>query len=43
MLRPGFGKALSRADFEEVLRSLTTLEKISDKPAAVFWKEVDGK
>jgi hypothetical protein len=27
----------------EVLRSLTTLEKINDKPAADFWKEVDGK
>jgi hypothetical protein len=27
----------------EVLRSLTTLEKINGKPAAEFWKEVDGK
>jgi hypothetical protein len=26
-----------------LLRSLTTLEKINDKPAADFWKEVDGK
>jgi hypothetical protein len=26
-----------------VLRSLTTLEKINDKPADDFWKEVDGK
>jgi hypothetical protein len=27
----------------EILRSLTTLEKINGKPAAEFWKEVDGK
>jgi serine/threonine protein kinase len=27
----------------EILRSLTTLEKINDKSAADFWKEVDGK
>jgi hypothetical protein len=27
----------------EVLRSLTTLERINDKPAADFWKEVDGR
>jgi serine/threonine protein kinase len=26
-----------------LLRSLTALEKINDKPAADFWKEVDGK
>ena len=26
----------------EVLRLLTTLERINDKPAADFWKEVDG-
>jgi hypothetical protein len=26
-----------------ILRSLTTLEKINDKPAADFWKEVDGQ
>jgi hypothetical protein len=26
-----------------VLRSLTTLQTINDKPAADFWKEVDGK
>jgi hypothetical protein len=26
-----------------LLRSLTTLEKINGKPAAEFWKEVDGK
>jgi hypothetical protein len=32
-----------RADFEEVLRSLTTLQKINDKPSADSWKEVDGK
>jgi hypothetical protein len=27
----------------EVLRSLTNLERINDKPAADFWKEVDGR
>jgi hypothetical protein len=27
----------------EVLRALTTLERINDQPAADFWKEVDGK
>jgi serine/threonine protein kinase len=27
----------------EMLRSLTTLERINDKPAADFWKERDGK
>jgi Leucine-rich repeat (LRR) protein len=27
----------------EVLRSLTTLDRINDKPAADFWKEVDGR
>jgi hypothetical protein len=27
----------------EALRSLTTLERINDKPAADFWKEVDGR
>jgi tRNA A-37 threonylcarbamoyl transferase component Bud32 len=27
----------------EILRSLTSLERINDKPAADFWKEVDGK
>jgi hypothetical protein len=27
----------------EILRSLTTLERINDKPAADFWKEVDGR
>jgi hypothetical protein len=32
-----------RADHEAVLRSLTGLESINDKPAADFWKEVDGK
>jgi tRNA A-37 threonylcarbamoyl transferase component Bud32/Leucine-rich repeat (LRR) protein len=37
-----------RCDFQrerdaELLRSLTTLEKINLKPAAEFWKEVDGK
>jgi tRNA A-37 threonylcarbamoyl transferase component Bud32 len=26
-----------------ILRSLTTLERINDKPAADFWKEVDGR
>jgi serine/threonine protein kinase len=26
-----------------LLRSLTTLERINDKPAADFWKEVDGQ
>jgi eukaryotic-like serine/threonine-protein kinase len=26
-----------------ILRSIKTLEKINDKPAADFWKEVDGK
>src|SRR5262249_2619305 len=32
-----------RADFEEVLRSLTTLEKINGKSPAEFWKEMDSK
>jgi hypothetical protein len=37
-----------RCDFErerdaEVLRSLTTLERINDKPAADFWKEAANK
>ena len=27
----------------EILRSLTTLERINEKPAADFWKEVDGR
>jgi hypothetical protein len=27
----------------EVLRALTTLQIINDKPAAEFWKEVDRK
>jgi hypothetical protein len=27
----------------EFLRSFTTLETINGKPAAEFWKEVDGK
>src|SRR5262249_47824817 len=27
----------------EIVRSLTTLQFINDKPAAEFWKEVDGK
>jgi serine/threonine protein kinase len=32
-----------RADREEFVRSFTALETINDKPAADFWKEVDGK
>jgi hypothetical protein len=37
-----------RCDFRperdaEIVRSLTTLQLINDKPAADFWKEVDGK
>jgi len=27
----------------EILRSIKTLEKINDKPAKEFWKEVDAK
>ena len=27
----------------EILRSIKTLEKINNKPAAEFWKEVDEK
>jgi hypothetical protein len=27
----------------ELVRSLTTLQFINEKPAAEFWKEVDGK
>jgi len=27
----------------EILRSIKTLEKINDKPAADFWKEVDDQ
>jgi hypothetical protein len=27
----------------EILRSLTALERINDKPAADFWKEVGGR
>jgi Leucine-rich repeat (LRR) protein/tRNA A-37 threonylcarbamoyl transferase component Bud32 len=32
-----------RADREELLRSLTGLEVINDKPAAEFWKEAERK
>jgi serine/threonine protein kinase len=32
-----------RPDREKFLRSLKGLERINDKPAAVFWKEVDAK
>jgi hypothetical protein len=32
-----------RADRAEFVRSFTGLEAINDKPAADFWKEVDGK
>jgi hypothetical protein len=32
-----------RADRSEFVRSFTGLETINDKPAAEFWKEVDGK
>ncbi len=32
-----------RADRKEFLQSLTGLEFINEKPAADFWKEVDGK
>jgi Leucine-rich repeat (LRR) protein len=32
-----------RPDREKFLRSLTGLELINEKPAADFWKEVDGK
>jgi hypothetical protein len=32
-----------RADREEFVRSFKGLEFINDKPAADFWKEVDGK
>jgi eukaryotic-like serine/threonine-protein kinase len=32
-----------RADHEEFLRSFTGLERINDKPAADFWKEVEDK
>jgi serine/threonine protein kinase len=31
------------ADREEFVRSFKELERINDKPAADFWKEVDGK
>jgi hypothetical protein len=31
------------ADRAEFVRSLTELKRINDKPAAEFWKEVDGK
>jgi hypothetical protein len=31
------------AEHREVLRSLKGLETINGKPAAEFWKEVDGK
>jgi len=27
----------------DILRCVKTLEKINDKPAAQFWKEVDAK
>jgi hypothetical protein len=27
----------------EILRSIKTLETINDKPAAQFWKEVEGQ
>jgi hypothetical protein len=32
-----------RPDREKFLRSFKRLELINDKPAAVFWKEVDAK
>jgi serine/threonine protein kinase len=32
-----------RARDADIVRSLTTLEEINGKPAAEFWKEVDGK
>ncbi len=32
-----------RADRKEFLQSLTGLQTINEKPAAQFWKEVDGK
>jgi hypothetical protein len=32
-----------RPEREKVLRSLKGLEFINDKPAAEFWKDVDGK
>jgi hypothetical protein len=37
-----------RLDFQaerdaDIVRSLNTLQSINDKPAADFWKEVDGK
>jgi hypothetical protein len=36
-------KGLRELDGGGSLRSLTGLERINDKPAADFWKEVDGK
>jgi Leucine-rich repeat (LRR) protein len=36
----GFGEA---SNYVDVIRSIKTLEKINDKPAADFWKEVEGK
>jgi hypothetical protein len=34
---------LVRLPDTEILRSIKTLEKINNKPAAEFWKEVDAK
>jgi hypothetical protein len=49
-LRPLKGMPLKafRIDFKperdaEILRSIKTLEKINNQPAAEFWKEVDAK
>jgi hypothetical protein len=47
-LLKGMPLKVLRCDFRperdaEVVRSLTTLQLINDKPAAAFWKEVDGK
>jgi hypothetical protein len=44
----GMPRKEPRCDFQrlrdaEILRSLTTLKRINDKPAADFWKEVDGQ
>jgi hypothetical protein len=43
MLLKSLGCDFQRERDAALLRSLTTLERINDKPAADFWKEVDGK
>jgi hypothetical protein len=42
-LNAGWERRMADERYGGVLRSLRSLEKINDKPAAEFWKQVDGK